>query len=384
MVESEDRHFKRELAPNPSDFLRELKEPESRTPMYGIGIGSSDTRKYHNVLFLEPCSEGYQVHMSVVDPISPKEIQYFGVIEGSVKAITITTNLDREVETTGFSVGFTDCVSMGLFTEEQIGTAVLDPSHELHALFTDFYKIAKALQEERIANGALDPYMSLSRDVLSKRKSDNKKFEIGRTIRDEFLHLCKSSIAKKFSETGVNALYENSDKADGAIDKDVLHKRMLEFVKNPTFDEASYLRYMLGSIAPWSRTEVANTGNYFYGKDAHLKYTQPHTHLSSYINLVILHSLCLGEDLPYSKEELEAAADLVNQGKTKMKKPLASFQKSHKTDTEKPSEIVQAPHASRFDIPRKKGIKRRGGASYDSGRVIYLLDEIAREKQRRS
>jgi len=386
MIETSDGRSPQEQASisQPVDFLRELKEPEKRTPMYGIGVISEGTKKYHNVFFLEPYEEGYQVHISVVDSFVPRDRKYFGTSEGPVPSITVTTNLDRELETTGFSVGFTNCTSLGRFTEVQIGNAVLDSTHELHDFFSDFHKVAKNLQEERIANGALDPFLALSRDMLSKRSLlERKQFAIGRTIRDEFLHLGKNSIARKFMEDGVSALFENSEKSERAEMNEDVRKSLMQFMENPTFEVAARVRLLLSGIA-WSRTETTNTGNYFYGRTAHLKYTQPGTNLPSFVNLAILHALCLGEESPYTTLELEEAAILVNGGNQRMKGVTQTPGSNRFREPKKvvgPSQEIRPRPPS---ITSKKRNTRKVKEPYDAKRISSLLDEIAKERQRRT
>jgi len=384
MIEANNGHVPQEQTPiyQSADFLRVLKEPEKRTPMYGIGVVSERTKKYHNVFFLEPYEEGYQIHVSVVDSFGPRDRKYFGTTKGPVPSITITTNLDRELETTGFSAGFTNCTSLGRFTELQIGEAVLDPTHELHDLFSDFHKVAKNLQEERIANGALDPFLALSRDMLAKRTPlERKKFEIGRTIRDEFLHLGKNSIAKKFAQDGVAALFENSKLTKGAEMTEEVRKQLKLFMENSSSEEATKMRLLLREIAK-PITETTNTGNYFYGRAAHLKYTRPGTDLPSYINLAILHALCLGEKSPYNLQELEEAATLINSGNFRIKgvTQTPGISQAHKTRE------VALPREERISKPptitsRKRKTRGRG-KPYDAKRVLHLLDEISKEKQK--
>lgn len=290
-------------------YYRMLPDVEGlREKAYGVAFGPDAMKGSSSTFWVEKVPDGYEVSLSVLD-VASGQTERFEEVGKSLKTMTITTTLDRELQATGFRLGFTNCHLLAVIRDGQIEEILKDESSDLYPLATSYLEIAMRLQEERELDGAVD-----SLYAFAKRITRGQSIAAGEIIKEEFLHLAKRSVAAKLDQEGKVVLYENWPKSEDGIDMLVIQALGRQLRREPALDTAEKLLQLLKTGVGKRFVGLESFGHILQNKDAHFRFVTPGHDLESYVNAIILHGIITGEN-PYTTEDLQALADYLNTGK---------------------------------------------------------------------
>jgi hypothetical protein len=296
----------------PHDFVRYLPEPETpRTNAVGISIIPDNGSAMDSAIWLQRIEDGYELSLSVFDVASGEINRFSGPDHGPVKAITIKTVLDLELERQSFEIGFTNLQSLAVVTDSEAAKQIQDPQSDLNPLLEPYYQVAQRLKEKRLYEGALDNIYS---KAFSFNKGEFATYEV-QAIRTEFLHLAKKAVAEKFAQDNIPAIYENWFESQSGMPVDQIKAAEKVFDAEPSKEHADAIITLVKSGLGRLVRGTDSAGNALYNQEAHLKFTIPKNEFASYVNLVILHGVLSG-DKPYTPQQMNDAVTALNSRKS--------------------------------------------------------------------
>ncbi len=298
------------------DYIRHLPEPENpRTEAMGISIIPDNGIAMDSAIWMQRVQDGYELSLSVVDIASGEMGRFSGPDAGFVKAITIKSVLDLELESQKFEISFTNLQSLAVIRDSDVMQYIKDDQSELHILLKPYFQIAHSLKEKRKYEGALDDAYSKASSFI---RGDYAVQDI-QVVRREFLHLAKKAVAEKFAQDNTLALYENWFESQSGMPVVEISAAEEQFDKNPTETNAAAIISLIKSGMGKRVHNINPAGHVLYNDEAHLKFTIPAKEFSSYINLIILHGVLTGDN-PYTPQQIDIAINTIN-GKKGLSSP---------------------------------------------------------------
>ena len=321
-----------------------------RNPVQGVTIDAEHTRDIDDALWIEFQSDDYwHIFVSIADvassipiggeldtraremvttkyfvlgnsPMLPREFSEdsLSLWPGKKRqTVTVEMTVDTSMNVIKTEIYPSLLKSRARCTYDRVPVIRTDPSHEGHGLILTGCQMAMRLLEGRRKAGAMVLYdlnngwVTTEEGVL--RKIENKDETIGHILVQEMMILANSKVAEFAVLNNIPVLFRNHTPMNAAPDRTILMQQVEDAIHTPmdasNLDQVRQRVHMLLGRANYGRTLL---GHYGLNLPAYLHFTSPIRRYADLITQRQINAFIRGEPFPYSKEEVDAIAQHIN------------------------------------------------------------------------
>lgn len=197
------------------------------------------------------------------------------------------------------------------------------PNHPHHALMRQLEVLSRVLLQRRRNEGALALY-DLSTGLLTSeegapRWAEDDKSTLGHLIVQEAMIAANGAVAEFCLRSSIPILYRNHEASLAAPSRDMLQQWLAEMITSPR-DLAMQRARVLQTVLERARYGTELRGHFGLALGAYMHATSPIRRLADLLNHRQLRAALRGEPPPYSRADLDAFADKINEWKDAQRK----------------------------------------------------------------
>jgi len=384
---------------------------QGRKEVQGLTIDGPASRDLDDAIWLEKKGKDYVIHVSITDAGSQVGkgsvidrrafrrgfTRYYSndtrqMLTESLSNYTLSLSEGNKKPTITVSVPVSENLKIGepeirrtyivskmrLSYEQADGIMETDKS----SMLNESFRLAKKLYELRRANGAL-VYFDRKKGITTSEEGnpvilDKTERYNSHLLIQEFMVLANQSVAGWLARNNVPGLFRNHVARSAAPKREDILSEISAVLTEGNPNRISTLRQMLNLVLEKAFYAPTISGHYGLNLPAYVHFTSPIRRYADLVNNRQLSAALLGEELPYTAEELNAVAERLNKLEKEEKEGKSEhFKEKSRRETRKTIITQQVENLDSRDFYRviKVGIRESLITPEIAGHIIRRLEE---------
>jgi ribonuclease R len=382
-----------------------------RPQVQGVTIDGPDSRDLDDAIWIEPTATGaiLSVHIadvaelvtpgSVLDKVAIARTQtrYFGkgndpmlpralsedklsLLEHQARpTLTVRVTLDQNAQIQKTELFESWLRSSKRFNYRDAEAALTDLDSPFHERLSHAQQWAERLYHQRLEQGAIGGRITQLGWLNEEGSLVSGEHTNSHLLIQEFMILANRAVAEWLAERDIPALYRNHTARAIAPDRETMYQTLL------TLGSGVAIRQRLASWLNRADYGPALIGHFALNLPAYCHFTSPIRRLADLINHRIVKAQLRGQDLPYSKTELEQLGQHIDQVTRDLEQKTSDFfkgkhQEQYKAQVQS-SENLQALSEKEFSRVLKYAIESQE-LEADSGCGAFTPELTSRLESR--
>lgn len=242
-----------------------------------------------------------QEHLSLLPDTGPKQVLAF------------TMRLDSDFNVFQVKIDRAVLQHRGRFSYGEVEQILDNPEHERHWWWQDAYELAVGLVQKRHERGAItkiliEPNFKMIMEGQPLEDSNDNATYRSSVMIEELMILVNSQVASFLDAQGVSLIYWNKTiKGDDADRENVLAYLLHDTLHDNTWVSKRAHQEFHRQMAD-SHYSTVNYGHFGLGMPVYAHISSPIRRYADLVNQRIIRAWLMGEESPYSQEELESIA----------------------------------------------------------------------------
>lgn len=254
------------------------------------------------------------------------------------RVIAFTIRLDSQFNVFQVKAALGVLRHQGRFSYGKVDAILKNPDHDRHWWWKDAHELALGLLEKRKSQGAFAGYVMASGNMITEdgemRKAAPFHRRASRMIVHELMILVNSAVADHLKHQGVQLLFRNQTTHGSDADKQRLVRHLRKIILFPDKELFEQMKGEFNAVIDRPRYSVDHYGHFDLQVPVYAHLTSPIWRYADLVNQRCIRAWLLGEDPPYTIEELRDIGEHLNGETTARPKAEAALHRLKRVSTE--------------------------------------------------